>query len=89
MSQFWGKTCLLFWYYVHKKNCLANYVHEQLVSLCKRLEIIYIDNRNIREIHLFKDGLHLLDSGKRILANNFIFNLNNFLCQIQRPVLLT
>ena len=21
---FWGKTCLLFWYYVHKKNCLAN-----------------------------------------------------------------
>ena len=36
-----------------------------------------------------KDGLHLLDSGKRILANNFIFNLNNFLCQIQQPVLLT
>ena len=63
--------------------------HEQLVSLCKRLEMIYIDNRNIREIHLFKDGLHLLDSGKRILANNFIFNLNNFLCQIQQPVLLT
>ena len=63
--------------------------HEQLVGLCKRLEIIYIDNRNIREIHLFKDGLHLLDSGKRILANNFIFNLNNLLCQIQQPVLLT
>ena len=64
-------------------------VHEQLVTLCKRLGIIYIDNRNIREIHLFKDGLHLLDSGKRILSNNFIFNLNNFLCQIQQPVLLT
>ena len=63
-------------------------VHERLVSLCKRLEIIYIHNRNIRETHLFKDGLHLLDSGKRILANNFIFNLNNFLCQIQQPVLL-
>ena len=64
-------------------------VHEQLVSLCKRLEIIYIDNRNIREIHLFKDGLHLLDSGKQILAKTFIFNLNIFLCQIQQPVLLT
>ena len=64
-------------------------VHEQLVSLCKGLEIIYIDNTNIREIHLFKDGLHLLDSGKRILANNFIFNLNISLCQIQQPVLLT
>ena len=40
-------------------------VHDRLVSLCERLEINYIDNRNIRETHLFKDGLHLLDTGKR------------------------
>ena len=33
--------------------------------------------------HLFKDGLHSLDSGRWILAKNFIFNLNNFLYQIQ------
>ena len=64
-------------------------VHERLVSLCNRLETNHIDNRNIRETHLFKVGLHLLDSGKRILANNFIINLNNFLCQIQQPVLFT
>ena len=68
---------------------ILNDVHDRLVSLCKSLEINYIDNRNIRETHLFKDGLHLLDTGKRLLANNFIFNLNNFLYQIQQPILLT
>ena len=57
---------------------ILNDVHDRLVSLCKRLEINYIENRNIRETHLFKDGLHLLDAGKQILANNLIFNLNNF-----------
>ena len=68
---------------------ILNDVHDRLVSLCKSLEINYIDNRNIRETHLFKDGLHLLDTGKRLLAHNFIFNLNNFLYQIQQPILLT
>ena len=54
----------------------------------KRLEINYIDNRNIWETHLFKDRLHLLDTGKQILANNFVFNLKHFLYQIQQPILL-
>ena len=27
---------------------------------------------------MYKDGLHLLEVGKKILANNFIVNLNNF-----------
>ena len=30
-----------------------------------------MNNRNIRGIALYKDGLHLLDSGKRMLTNNF------------------
>ena len=62
-------------------------VHDRLVSLCKRLEIKYIDDRNLSklsltkisyiddgETHLFNGGLHLSDSSKRILANNFVFN---------------
>ena len=68
---------------------ILNDIHDRLVSLCKRLEINYIDNRNIRETHLSKDGLHLLDTGKQILANNFVFNLNNFSYQVQQPILLT
>ena len=64
-------------------------IHEQLVSLCEKINIIYIDNRNIFGVHLFKDGLHLLESGKQILAKNFIFNLNNFLGQTQQSILMT
>ena len=64
-------------------------IHEQLVSLCEKINIIYIDNRNIFGVHLFKDGLHLLESGKQILAKSFIFNLNNFLCLTQQPIVMT
>ena len=58
-----------------------------MVILCRRLDIDYTDNRNSRETHLFKGGLHLLDTGKRILFN-FVFNLNNFLYLILQPILL-
>ena len=58
---------------------ILNDIHDRLVSLCKRLEINYIDNRNIRETHLFKDGLHLLDTGKQILANNSVQRWSSFI----------
>ena len=35
-----------------------------------------VDNRNIRGKHLYKDGLHLMEEGKIILARNLIFCLN-------------
>ena len=35
-------------------------VHEQLVRLCKKLEIVYIGNRNIFGAHLCNDGLQLV-----------------------------
>ena len=77
---------------VHKKRFawqILNDVHDRLVSLCKSLEINCIENRNICETHLFRDVINLLDSGKQILANTFIFNLNNFLYQIHQPILST
>ena len=51
-------------------NLISNYCHEN--ACC------YSDNRNIRGFCLYKDGHHLLEDGKKILANNFIVNLNNF-----------
>ena len=40
----------------------------------------YVSNDNITHASLFEDGLHLLDNGKQILADNFVFNVNkNFL----------
>ena len=46
--------------------------HEMISHLCNKLGICYVDNRNIRMKHLWKDGLHLVESGKVILANNFL-----------------
>ena len=47
--------------------------------MCKKNGIVFIDNGNISNMDLYQDGLHLLERGKRLLANNFIFALNNFL----------
>ena len=45
--------------------------HEMIVHPCYKLGVCYVDNRNITRKHLLKDGLHLIESGKVILANNF------------------
>ena len=50
--------------------------HEMILHLCNKLGICYVDNRNIRMKHLWKDGLHLVESGKVILANNFLSYLS-------------
>ena len=38
----------------------------------------YIENGNIYENDLFKDGLHRQNSGKKILSYNFIANLSSY-----------
>ena len=64
--------------------------HEMIVHLFSKLGICCIDNRNIRRKHLWKDGLHLIESGKVILANNFLSYLSkSFLIRIHHPGLLT
>ena len=47
-------------------------IHEKLSSFCSSYGLIYIDNRNIRGVHLCQDNLHLLQSGKKVLCNIFI-----------------
>ena len=47
-------------------------------NYCRENACFYTDNRNIREFCLCKDGLHLLESGKKILASIFTVNLNKF-----------
>ena len=47
--------------------------------LCVRIIISFLlINSNI-SIYLFDDGLHLVESGRCILANNVIDRINNFL----------
>ena len=39
---------------------------------------IYIDNGKINGLHVWKDGIHLNENGKILLANNFIDSVNHF-----------
>ena len=47
--------------------------------MCKNNTFIFVDNSNISNVHLFDEGLHLVESGRCILANNVIGCINNFL----------
>ena len=49
-----------------------------LKQICEENGYFFIDNSNV-EIHLVNsnDGIHLLESGKTKLAENFIYFLNN------------
>ena len=62
-------------------------VNGRISNMWRDNSFVFIDNNNIPTSNLFRDGLHLFEVGKRILANNFINNLNNFLRirQTHRP----
>ena len=49
-----------------------------LCNMCRENGFCFLGNSNISVDNLFKDKLHLVDSGKTILANNFIYCLNNY-----------
>ena len=50
----------------------ANIVNKKLKSLCNQNNIDYIDNSNLLESHLNRDGLHLNYKGTFALGHNFI-----------------
>ena len=54
-------------------------VNEKIVHMCKKNDIVFIDKRNISNMDLYQDRLHLLERGKCLLGKNFIFTLNDFL----------
>ena len=56
-------------------------------QLGNKLGICYLDNRNIRRKHLWKDTLHLHGSGKVILTNHLFVFL--FLIRIYHPGVIT
>ena len=54
-------------------------LNKAIKELCKRYNFFFIENDNIWNSHLWKDGLHLNDSGIAVIADNFISILNHFL----------
>ena len=51
---------------------LLSEVNKMIERVCLENGYYYINNGNICENDLFKDGLHLQNSGKKILSQNFI-----------------
>ena len=77
---------------IYTKRIITEFLedfHLKLVNVCKEMQVYFIDNKNITGIYLFSDGLHLLESGKKLLADNFVSNFNNFLSMKHRPNLFT
>ena len=56
---------------------LINDVNDALRNKCQTSGYHLIDNNNITTEKLSKDGLHLTDSGKGIIINNFVQSVNS------------
>ena len=54
---------------------LLSEVNEMIERVCLQNGYYYIENGNVCENDLFKDELHLQNSGKKILSQNFMVNL--------------
>ena len=54
-------------------------VNKSLESMCCNNGFFFINNGRVSESDLWTDGIHLLERGQRINANNLINNLNHFL----------
>ena len=53
-------------------------INNQIKGLCLEQNIEYINPPLITEGHFWRDGTHLLDSGKVLLANKFADAINNY-----------
>ena len=73
-------------YTTRVKLSILEEIYKKFEEFSRNNGVNLIDNRNIKGRHLYRDGLHLLESGKRILANNSITYLNKkFSGQTQHP----
>ena len=54
-------------------------MNELLKKACTKHGYKFIDNIEVSNVNLWKDGIHLLESGMNVIANNMIRNVNHFL----------
>ena len=53
---------------------LNSFLHEE----CVKNGFYFVDNSAVTEKNLWKDGVHMVESRKCLVANNFICHLNDF-----------
>ena len=61
-------------------------LNKSLYEECMKYGFCFIDNGVVSERDLWKDGIHLIESGRVIVANNLINYLNNFLRPMNHPI---
>ena len=62
-------------------------LNKSLYEECMKYGFCVIDNRAVLEKDLWKDGIHLIESGRVIAASDLINYLNNFLRPVNHPIL--
>ena len=50
-----------------------------LLNECTKYGFHLVDNGAVSKENLWRDGVHLVESGKAIIANNFLNCINSFL----------
>ena len=56
-------------------------INKKLRDLCLKYNFEFIDHQQITTKFLWNDGIHLLDTGKSILGQNFVSRVSNFCFQ--------
>ena len=64
-------------------------VNRILKAACSQLGFTFINHENILEKHIWRDGLHMANSGLGILSSNFSYFINNFLGKMKLLYLST
>lgn len=68
-------SCLI--YTTRVFHVLLRKANHKLLPVCKENELFFVDNDTIGKNYLYNDGMHLLNSEKQILADNFLILLKN------------
>ena len=53
-------------------------LNDLLYNACTKYVFHFVDNNAVSKCDPWKDGIHLLETGKVIIANNFISSINYF-----------
>ena len=63
---------------IRNTESVINKVNDKIATMCKEKTFIFISNNNISCFNLFNNRLNLIELNRCVIANNFIYNLNNF-----------
>ena len=61
-------------------------INDLLHEECVKNGFYFIGNSAVMDRDLWKDGAHMVKSSKCLVANNFIYHLNNFLGLRKHPI---